>query len=51
MPEFDLEKVLDLIGSINKTLTNMKVNVLEIHTQNQEVIIQNLKHLKGGYNN
>ena len=41
--EFDLEKVLGLIGNINNTLTNMKINILEIQTQNQQVIIQNLK--------
>ncbi|SDQ42084.1 hypothetical protein LHA31_05055 [Carnobacterium viridans] len=43
IPEFDLEQVLGLIGNINDTLTNIKVNILEIQTQNQQVIIESLK--------
>lgn len=43
MQEFDLEQVLSLINGIAGTLTNIKVNILEIQTQNQQVIIESLK--------
>ena len=43
IPEFDLDKVLSLINGIAGTLTNIKVNILEIQTDQQKVIIESLK--------
>ncbi|MEK4946556.1 hypothetical protein [Carnobacterium sp. FSL W8-0810] len=43
IPEFNLEEVLSLLTSINDKAKNITLNILEIQTQNQQVIIESLK--------